>query len=323
MKIEILGAETMGARSLCCYVETKDTKILIDPGVSLTPWRFGLKPHLYELAASRLIRKRILNRASDADAVVLSHYHFDHYTPAFPRLYDWSDETTATKIYSGKTIFAKSNSNNINYSQKKRSYYLYERKDCKIHEADGSIYKNLTFSTPVFHGEKDSKLGYIIMTVIDDNGERFVHASDCQCFLETTIEMIIDYKPTIVLTSGPPLYLAQIEKGSIEAASRNIAELSKHIPTLIIDHHLTRSERYGEFLTKAVSASSKDNHKIYTAAEFMQLKPCLLESRRKELHEKIPLPEDWHERFANKDEKVMDEIERIEDNILHDNLLIN
>ena len=35
MNVEIIGAESLGVRGLCCFVETKDRKILIDPGVAL------------------------------------------------------------------------------------------------------------------------------------------------------------------------------------------------------------------------------------------------------------------------------------------------
>jgi hypothetical protein len=34
MKIEILGAESLGVRSLCCFVQTENQKILIDPGMA-------------------------------------------------------------------------------------------------------------------------------------------------------------------------------------------------------------------------------------------------------------------------------------------------
>ena len=98
MRIEIIGAESMGARSLCCFVDSGRHKILIDPAVSLAPIRFGLRPHPLELAASRSIRGAILEKSAEADVIVLSHYHHDHYTPPLNRIYDWSDPERAALI---------------------------------------------------------------------------------------------------------------------------------------------------------------------------------------------------------------------------------
>jgi len=35
MKIEIIGAESLGVRGLCCFVSVAEQKILIDPGIAL------------------------------------------------------------------------------------------------------------------------------------------------------------------------------------------------------------------------------------------------------------------------------------------------
>ena len=35
MSLEIIGAESLGVRSLCCLVSLPDRRIVIDPGVSL------------------------------------------------------------------------------------------------------------------------------------------------------------------------------------------------------------------------------------------------------------------------------------------------
>ncbi|MFP3976176.1 MAG: hypothetical protein ACLFVK_08145 [Dehalococcoidia bacterium] len=44
MQVEILGAESLGVRGLCCVVRTKDRKVVIDPGVALGFSRQGLMP---------------------------------------------------------------------------------------------------------------------------------------------------------------------------------------------------------------------------------------------------------------------------------------
>lgn len=44
MKIEILATESLGVRGICCFVETKKRKILIDLGVALGYKKAGLLP---------------------------------------------------------------------------------------------------------------------------------------------------------------------------------------------------------------------------------------------------------------------------------------
>jgi len=49
-----VGEESLGVRSMCLYVETRDVRILFDAGVSLAPRRFGLPPHPRELERARV-----------------------------------------------------------------------------------------------------------------------------------------------------------------------------------------------------------------------------------------------------------------------------
>jgi len=78
-----LAAESFGVRSMCTYVETPDVKILLDAGVSLCPYRFGLPPHLLEFKAIEDCRRKIAEAAERAEIVTVSHYHFDHHTPSY------------------------------------------------------------------------------------------------------------------------------------------------------------------------------------------------------------------------------------------------
>jgi len=50
MSLEIIGAESLGVRSLCCLVTLPDRRIVIDPGVSLGYVRKGLLPHPVQIA---------------------------------------------------------------------------------------------------------------------------------------------------------------------------------------------------------------------------------------------------------------------------------
>ncbi len=61
MKIKILGAESLGVRSLCVFVTTDNKKILIDPGIALGYKRFGLLPHPFQVAIGYNIRENIIS----------------------------------------------------------------------------------------------------------------------------------------------------------------------------------------------------------------------------------------------------------------------
>ena len=71
-----IADESFGVRSMCTYIETKDVKVLIDPGVSLGP-RFSLLPHPVEYNALRESRKRIEEFSEKAELLTISHYHFN------------------------------------------------------------------------------------------------------------------------------------------------------------------------------------------------------------------------------------------------------
>ena len=122
IRITPLAEESLGVRSMCTLVETPDAVILLDPGVSLAPSRFGLPPHPEEFRAVRDSRRRILEAAQQAEVVLASHYHFDHITPGFKSWYEWTEEDTYRLVYSGKLVLAKDIKHNINFSQRRRGY---------------------------------------------------------------------------------------------------------------------------------------------------------------------------------------------------------
>jgi len=75
MHIEIIGAESLGVRGLCCFVETKDRNILIDPGIALGYIRHKLLPHPTQIAIDEKAQKRIIDAWSESTDIVLSHFH--------------------------------------------------------------------------------------------------------------------------------------------------------------------------------------------------------------------------------------------------------
>src|SRR3990172_9318649 len=107
-----LAAGSLGVRSSAVFVETGDVKILIDPGVSLAPRRFGLPPHRLEIKAMNESWRVIKEYAARADVLIITHYHFDHFDPTEPVLFN------------GKVLLIKHPKENINASQRNRAREL-------------------------------------------------------------------------------------------------------------------------------------------------------------------------------------------------------
>jgi len=99
--------------------------------------------------------------------------------------------------------------------------------------ADGGTFEfgdtRLWFSEPVFHGIRNTFLGWVLMTTIDYGEERVMFASDVEGpmynidyggervmfasdvegpMYNPTVEMILGEAPDLLIIGGPPLYLA-------------------------------------------------------------------------------------------------------------------
>jgi len=291
MKIVPLAFESMGVRSMATFIET-DQKILVDPGTSIAPKRFGFPPWKDEFDALHETRARIQDYASNADIITISHYHHDHFTPFSLGRYLSSAPKYAEEIYQDKKLFIKHPTSLINKSQQKRARdFLKNLKilgNRDIHYADGNHFEigdtMIKFSNPLPHGPEGSRLGYVITTTIEWNDEKVMHASDVQGpIYEGAKQLIIDENPDTVILSGPPIYLQgfvlKIEE--IEKAKNNLIEIARKIPRVVVDHHILRDLRCFDFL-KTVQEES--GGKILVASELIGREPYLLEARRKEFY---------------------------------------
>ena len=217
IKVLPLAAESLGTRSMCTFVETKDVKVLLDAGVSLAPLRFRLPPHPREFEAIRESRKRIEEKAAEADVVTISHYHFDHHTPSFTDwVSDWSSPEIAQEIYGGKLVLLKNYKKYINSSQRRRGWVFSQtggKHAKKLEVADGKTFQFgdtvLRFSEPVFHGSEDSFLGWVLTATLVCEDEKMIFAPDVQGpMYDSTMKMIIEEHPQLLIIGGPPIYLA-------------------------------------------------------------------------------------------------------------------
>ncbi len=108
ISFKLVWFDSFGAKSTCLLVETPDVKVLIDPGVAIMQPSF---PAALEdkLKWKEEGRKAIKKASENSEVIVISHYHYDHFTD-FDR-----------KIYEEKTLFVKNPNEYINDSQRRRA----------------------------------------------------------------------------------------------------------------------------------------------------------------------------------------------------------
>jgi hypothetical protein len=293
MKIEILGSESLGVRGLSCAVETHDRIIVIDPGVALGYRRNNFLPHPFQIAVGENVRQKIIQALKSCTDIVISHFHGDHIP--LPNANPFQISAPKVSAYFQKPKLWCQCDLGLSPVMAKRRHSLsliFKRTlNCSEGQTDGL----LSFSRSMPHGEANSPLGEVMMTRVDDKTGVFVHASDIQLLDDSPIEQILAWKPTVLLASGPALYLHRLSSGKRKKAFARALILAKHVPELILDHHMLRNEEGFRWL-EDLSASS--GHTIYCAADYMKRQRIPLESWRERLYREMPVPEGWHKAYA-------------------------
>ncbi len=288
MRLRILAADSMGVRSLALAVETSEGLIVIDPGASLAPRRFGLPPHELEKRELELALDRIRDAMGEASVVVITHYHYDHYIRGEPDL------------YRGKLLIIKHPRRDINRSQAIRSYRLL-KKEGVAEIARDIVYGDsqtvsigrlrVDLSPPVWHGYPGTRVGRVIMVRIVDRDESLVYTSDVQGPADpAALEILRSWsrpRPRVMVVDGPPTYFAgfKVPVEHVEEGLRGMAEAVRLVKpeVLVVDHHLLRDIRYAEKINDTMRASREVGVKVLTAASYMGVEERLLEARRREL----------------------------------------
>jgi predicted metallo-beta-lactamase superfamily hydrolase len=276
MKVIPLGAESLGARSMATYVEVAGRGILIDPGATLAPSRFGLPPAEEEWEALRRINDRISAYASRAELIFVSHYHEDHFR---------SDPAS----YAGRRVLVKDPRRMVQGQQARRATELWKalQGSARVAVADDLVERTmdvvLEVSPPLPHGLEATALGYLVALTIAEPGERerFVFASDVQGPLSPVAAgYLVRQRPTLLYLAGPPSYVER-EVGAA-VIERGIDHLMRIVETtgcrVIMDHHALRDVAWRERFARLWETG-----RVTTAAGFLGIPDATLEPRRAEL----------------------------------------
>ena len=283
---------------MCTFVETPDVRVLIDAGVALGP-RSGKLPHPREYRARNQCRERIREFSRKADVVIVSHYHNDHHTPNYTEtVWLGSSAEESELIYRDKVVLVKDIRNAINFSQRRRGWMFQrfiKRVGSKCEVADGKSFDygatRIRISQPVPHGSEQSELGWVIMTTIESQEDRFLHASDVQGPMsKQTTGIILKENPNLLILGGPPTYLEglKVEEASIDTAMGNAARIAGHVQILLFEHHLLRDENWRERAKLVYKVGKSAGNMVSTAAEYFGMQPQVLEAIRSRLYEQEP-----------------------------------
>ncbi|MBW2987049.1 MBL fold metallo-hydrolase [Candidatus Woesearchaeota archaeon] len=280
MKIEYVAFDSMGVKSSCVFVKTRDASITIDPGIAVEEDSFPLDGVQRTWLVSKHYSK-IVDTCKKSDIIIVTHYHYDHYQPD-------------PALFKGKTVLLKDWKKDINQSQRNRAAELLSiiekgRGKAKLIRAiDGRELRigrtKIKFSKPMWHGPEKSKVGYVLMVSIEDTikHKKLLFTSDLDGpYIEKYANAIIKEKPDVLVMDGFPTYLL----GFI-ASYENLKKVLKNTIKIlektkceqyIIDHHLLRDYRYREIYYEVFKRAKELKKNIKTAAEANGDKPqCLL-----------------------------------------------
>jgi predicted metallo-beta-lactamase superfamily hydrolase len=283
VRIIPLAADSLGVRSMATYVEAGTTGLLIDPGATLAPARYGLPPSAEEWEALRRANDRISAYAARARYVFVSHYHEDHFR---------SDPVS----YEGRVVLAKDPRRMVNGAQARRAGELWAALGdrARVQPADGAALTtpdlDLHVSPPLPHGIEGTTLGYVVaLTVIDyREHQRFVFASDVQGPLSpVAAAWIIQQRPTTLYLSGPPSYVER-DVGTA-AIDRGVDNLRRILDAtgcrVIMDHYAMRDPRFATRF-EGLWATGR----VVTAAAHLGVDAQPLEARRDRLWAAVRKP---------------------------------
>ncbi len=112
IKFRLVWFDSFGAKSTCTFMNTPDVSVLIDPGAAVMQPSFP-GSWSQKVTWKNEAKKTIKEASREADVIVISHYHYDHFT-------DFDEE-----LYKGKLLLVKDPNEYINDSQRGRAEAFY------------------------------------------------------------------------------------------------------------------------------------------------------------------------------------------------------
>jgi predicted metallo-beta-lactamase superfamily hydrolase len=299
MKVYPIAFDSLGVRSMATFIKSYEN-IFIDPYASLAPKRFGLYPHNIEYEHLKFFLNKIYEIGKKTDIAIITHYHYDHH----PRPYDEDFFENFSNAH-----FLIKNFENEHKSAKIRGKKFVEKlKEYKIsyNFADGKEFvysERILFSKPVWHGEENSKVGRVIMVLVNS----FLHGSDAQNLMDRkALKFVIKNKPKYLIIDGFPIvFIKKFGEEKLKESNKNIIKIIEKIDFewLILDHHIARSKDFKEKISEILKISIEKNKRVCTAAEFYGIENLLLEANRKELYNGMKIN---IKNFEEKFEKILD-----------------
>ena len=277
---------------MCCLVQAGEQRIVIDPGVALGYMRHGLLPHPAQISVGIAVRQAIIEELTTATDVIFSHFHGDHVPLREANPYQLSLQHMAAVPEDVRCWSSSWKNQSPKMQQRALDLAVVLGNRMKI--AEGCSCGTLSFSPALPHGLPESRTGTVMMTRIRAEGQVFVYGSDIQLLGDQAVNTILQWQPDTVFISGPPLYRQSLSAAVLQQAWKNGIRLANNVETLIIDHHLLRSEQGLCWLDKLSQATGK---KIYCAADFMHRPRLMLEARRTEYYQEMDVPENWHRKY--------------------------
>lgn len=140
----------------------------------------------------------------------------------------------------------------------------------------------IRFTKPLFHGIEFARVGWVIATVIEYEGKKFIHTSDLNGpIIEDYAEWLCKEKPDLLVLDGPATYMLgyMFNRINLNRAIENACKIIKetNAKLIIYDHHLPREKRFKERTSKLWQLVKKLNKNVSTAAEYLGKKPIVLE----------------------------------------------
>ncbi len=273
MRVVPLAADSLGVRSMATYVEAGEVRLLLDPGASLSPRRYGLDPAPEEVAALERALAQIEVHARRATLITVSHYHADHAVPTAA----W---------YAGRAVWAKHPRRMLDPAQglRARSFWRALQGHAPLQVAEGREADfggvRVKVSPPLPHGREDSGFGFVVAVTVEAE-RRFVHAADVQGPISAVATAyLLRERPDLLYLSGPPTYLeARLGAELVAAAFANLRRIVNEIGCqIIVDHHALRDRRARERLGPIFETG-----RVVTAAEYLGQPDACLEAFRPQL----------------------------------------